>query len=593
LTEITGLPTRAQLGAASAGPYYPMKQGKIAMSRGGWKAAAQDSILNGSISPVNIGMKTKWSNSSRELEITVELYFTDDVTDNPKLNVAFLESHVWGPQTGGTPDRANNEHNHILRDLVTGQWGEEIASKTKGSVVTKTYKYTVDEKFVNENCDVAVYVTHNNNFNTYTGIEGPAITPNAKLTTSGATLAAKGKDEAFEKAMTLKNLSDKELTFVCSVTKSERTPSDWKAELSSVNGEVTLASGASSDITIKLIPGEIIGIGDAELVVSEKDKPENLSYKSSITAVSKEIKYLEINAGGSMETTLKSARNSALTLNQADAFAVADELTKLKAIVWNSGAKGGIDASQANFISQKISAGTGLLISGSVPLPMLSFDNPNHTLFSQLGISWQQGDDIQLNSFKIEGVAGDPVADGFSVNGTNAVNGYYLQPMTIKNSEKAVAMTMCTNVDKVVSVRVTNDNQKSIYLSFNLDIISSQSVKDNLIKKSLDWIEGLTSAEELDYGYASAFNEIALTVAPNPATANSIIKYNLNGSAQREINIVLMNEKGQVVDQIWSGTAAPGEGTVRFDCSKYAQGAYFLMLSSGTKSVTFPVTISR
>mgnify|MGYP002509344959 CR=1 FL=1 len=36
-------------------------------------------------------------------------------------------------------------HMHVLRDVVTSSWRDEIAPTTQGSLVTKTYEYGIPE----------------------------------------------------------------------------------------------------------------------------------------------------------------------------------------------------------------------------------------------------------------------------------------------------------------------------------------------------------------------------------------------------------------------------------------------------------------
>lgn len=72
-----------------------------------------------------------------------------------------------GYQSGGS---ASYQHNHILRNLLTGQWGETITTTTQGTLVTRNYSYTVPAGFNIDNCDISVFVTQNDNKNTHTGI---------------------------------------------------------------------------------------------------------------------------------------------------------------------------------------------------------------------------------------------------------------------------------------------------------------------------------------------------------------------------------------------------------------------------------------
>ena len=64
------------------------------------------------------------------------------------LNVAITQDNVLGSQVGMSlnPDQVvgtQYRHMHMLRHLITGQWGEEITTTTQGSFVEKTYNYTI------------------------------------------------------------------------------------------------------------------------------------------------------------------------------------------------------------------------------------------------------------------------------------------------------------------------------------------------------------------------------------------------------------------------------------------------------------------
>ena len=103
--------------------------------------------------------------------MNVELYYTATETQNNKLNVVFLESGVVGYQSGGG---SNYVHNHIMRNLLTGQWGETIMTTTQGTLVTRSYSYIVPVTYNIDNCDITIFVTQNDNKNTHTGITFPA-----------------------------------------------------------------------------------------------------------------------------------------------------------------------------------------------------------------------------------------------------------------------------------------------------------------------------------------------------------------------------------------------------------------------------------
>lgn len=144
----------------------PQQANGLAMSRGSWKTAAE-AILE-MPSPVNIGSKAVFNAATRELTVNVDLYYTAEEVDANNINVAFLQDGLMSKQSGVT---GMYEQKHVLRDLITGQWGEVVAdTKAVGTKVSKTYKYTVPADYhgtevegggavIIENCHVVVFVS--------------------------------------------------------------------------------------------------------------------------------------------------------------------------------------------------------------------------------------------------------------------------------------------------------------------------------------------------------------------------------------------------------------------------------------------------
>ncbi len=128
---------------------YSQNPGGIAMGRGDW-AAAGGTIL-GESSYVNVALEGDIDLSTNTLTVDVEMYFTGSTApaSGVNLNVALLQNNIAGPQTGAAnnpsqvlPDGRYN-HQHMLRDLLTGQWGEVITTTTMGTTVTRQYTYNI------------------------------------------------------------------------------------------------------------------------------------------------------------------------------------------------------------------------------------------------------------------------------------------------------------------------------------------------------------------------------------------------------------------------------------------------------------------
>lgn len=124
-----------------AGLLYPLND---------WQTYANQVINDGAY--VNVACEAEVDVQTRELTVHVEAYYTSGspVPEN-YLNVALVQNDVKGPQFSSwfnpdaiTPDGAYM-HQHMLRDMITGQWGEEISPTTTGTFIDKTYSYTVPE----------------------------------------------------------------------------------------------------------------------------------------------------------------------------------------------------------------------------------------------------------------------------------------------------------------------------------------------------------------------------------------------------------------------------------------------------------------
>lgn len=119
-----------------------------AMGRGNWASAA-NTIL-GMSSPVNIAADGTLDWATRTLNIRVQLYYTasQSVTSN-SLNIAITQDNVLGSQVGAStwyPEMmVGNQylHMHMLRHLITGQWGETINDIEQGTLVERTYEYVI------------------------------------------------------------------------------------------------------------------------------------------------------------------------------------------------------------------------------------------------------------------------------------------------------------------------------------------------------------------------------------------------------------------------------------------------------------------
>jgi len=163
---------------------FPMTQGGgTAMSRGDWIDASQEIMLQPAY--LNVGVQALHDTINESLIVDVEVYFTDSTPVDGFgfsalnfLNIALIQDSVVGPQTGALtynpagvvngPWQPSYSHQHMLRDMVTGQWGEDLLSGPTpvgpGYFVFSRYTYPVptyinDVMFKVEHIRVVAFVT--------------------------------------------------------------------------------------------------------------------------------------------------------------------------------------------------------------------------------------------------------------------------------------------------------------------------------------------------------------------------------------------------------------------------------------------------
>jgi hypothetical protein len=160
--------------------------GTTAINRNNWNNAVGQ-ILD-LPSPVNVAAVADWDLANGEMTIDVELFYTAD-SDYSKnyIHIAVLQDSIVAPQLDGETWVDDYMHRHVLRDMVTGQWGEEIMTTTEGHFEARTYTYALPSYFRNVIVDpskisLVVYVTEDHQ----EVLNGTAVYPEIQLSTLDA-----------------------------------------------------------------------------------------------------------------------------------------------------------------------------------------------------------------------------------------------------------------------------------------------------------------------------------------------------------------------------------------------------------------------
>ena len=162
------------------------QSGGTALSRGDWQLATI-TILS-QLSPVNIASIAQYDTATGRLHIDVEIYYTDTQSVFLNyLNIAITQDSILGPQTGAQsynpaaivpgPWSPTYSHQHMLRHLVTGQWGAVLDPITPGTFISRRYTWQVppdinDIPILIEHLRVVSFITESSQ-EIITGVETP------------------------------------------------------------------------------------------------------------------------------------------------------------------------------------------------------------------------------------------------------------------------------------------------------------------------------------------------------------------------------------------------------------------------------------
>ncbi|MFO8054662.1 MAG: Omp28-related outer membrane protein [Bacteroidales bacterium] len=120
-----------------------------AMSRGHWGNATNQILAETSYA--NIAMDAQINLQTKQMTVDVQIYFTDTVAPSTvNLNLAVNQNNIPGPQAGGATynpsqmlPNGDYNHMHMLRELITGQWGDVIDTTAMGTLIQRQYTYSI------------------------------------------------------------------------------------------------------------------------------------------------------------------------------------------------------------------------------------------------------------------------------------------------------------------------------------------------------------------------------------------------------------------------------------------------------------------
>ena len=254
---------------------------------------------------VNVAAQASIDATTRVMTVNVEAYYTADAaTASNKLNVVLLQDSIIGPQSGASanPSQVTADgqyiHMNMLRDMLTGQWGDDITAPEgsnvipAGTLIQRTYTYNIPGSISNElvklgHLRLIVFVAKDTK-EIYTGSECiPTVTNLPELAAMSTTMSAQGQNGCNDLAsLALKvynyganEITNMQIAYGSAVT-AEQT-FDWTGSITSDQEvfvelpDVAVNVGQNTNVFAKVVSINGTPIEDAQKTATiKKDAPK-------------------------------------------------------------------------------------------------------------------------------------------------------------------------------------------------------------------------------------------------------------------------------------------------------------------------------
>lgn len=576
-----------------------------ALGRSAWGAAATSIMTE--VSPVNVGIESAYDAPTRTLTITVEVYYTSaSPLPTNYLNVVLLQDSIYGPQTGGNMGN-NYHHKHMLRHMITGQWGDTINNTAQGRLVSRTYTYTVPTAYnsVNclvEDCHIGVFVSESHQ-EVYSGDVVYAIGGTNKfigqfsspteIIKAGTTASPVVFNTTAESA--LQSVSDFEFEL-----ENIGMPADWTSSFE-IDG-VSYPSGATASIdplnpepvTLSVIPGTTPALPAFRLTMRSVNDPL-APEKSVMVYVIANVHDLVINGSGGSETATfdsiylnglayagnlhHTAATARLLAPAMASNAFADVNNIYLNIGWTFPA---LKDDEATAIMQFMDDGGNIMIAGQDIgwdiMSGASGSNGNaitQNFYTNYLHTGYVGDGAASNN-QLTPVSGDAVFG--NVGSTSIIDPYggNMYPEELSALTNALPVFKYNNGSKIAGTRSETPVYKTVYLGVGLEMLGNKAVKNAIVKNAHDWFYGLVSVPDMQADQISG-------IYPNPAQESATVLLNPSTLDQA---IRVLSSDGRVV---LTETVPAGSSFYKIDTRKLESGLYMIQFGNGTQSFKLSV----
>jgi hypothetical protein len=576
---ITGFP----MGAVDRRSY----SGSVGLSRNSWEGACESFLQLPPKATVQVAYAIH--EDIRQVHATVFCTMLETVNDPVKLNLYVVEDSVSGVGTGWDQsnylsNRAGYEdnpyynlpakivgyqHMKVVRAMCGGPWGtgDIPVPAVEGQTYSYSFTYDLAENWKIKDLHFVGFAqidSPNNKeiLNSAIGVEG---TPELRLLSSGDNYGVSPKNVAFDKNLTLENITEETKTYTIKIKSSNRTPDNWQCSATAGENsitasgseepsmEVTLEAGNSIEVKLSLTPGETIGVGDTYLIASSNDNPDKFRGESAITCYSAEIENFEIVAGGETQYSIFNylqgyGYDNLFQISASDYLQFSDQFMNKDHLIWNSGSAYQFNSSEAQEIIKGINSGIKTFVCGNLSASSLnsnsalSIFNVQYNGFNRLGYGsapWRVW---------LSGVPADPISYEFGERTEGNLIKYLITMLKLTDHEKTRPFLHMAEMGEVLrpngngydtlylkptesifAVRTIHENTRSVLMALCPFVIVNQNVRQTLIERALQWLDNTgpeldVNLTALDFGTLKPEEDKTLPlVLHNPGDENLVI----------------------------------------------------------------------
>lgn len=573
--------------------------GSTALGRGDWTNDCN--IIMAEPSPVNVGISSAFDSITRELTVQVELYYTaNSAVPTNYINVALIQDHVFGPQTGGNAGN-NYEHMHMLRFLVTGQWGDPVTTTTAGSLVSRTYTYTVPADYNNvpcvvSNCQVAAFVTESHqeiiSGDVVDAVGGTNLYIGDFTTTDNLMQLGHPYGTSSFNITANSNIAGTEPFKVWLATDATEWEGSFVIDGTTYTDTavVDFTKGTPASIQLSVVPHNNAGFYTYTLCMASVNNP-NAPVKRIKAYVLSNVGTLMVYAAGDNNASsfqhvytdaivaagdeYHAEMPSTLFLQANDAGILTNINSIFYNVAWTFPA---FTDAEATALMSYIDNGGNLFVAGQdigwdVMTTSANGGHNSPTLVdfynNYLKATWV--DDGSSTNNKLIANTTDSLFGTVATSNVVDVNAGNMYPDQISARDNAMPIFYYnTTLTKIAGLRSTMVDAKVVYIGVGMEMVQDVAVRNDIIKRSWEWFGGVVSG----ISSIKATGKHLGQNYPNPVTSSTTIALN---DVTSSMSVEVLDMTGRV---IMTRPLVNGQDHLVINTSSLSDGAYFYRLTN-------------